>query len=148
MMNRAADFPDPAPSWLSCGGDYVAVRVVTRPGSTRRGIIRQEPRGLVIGVNAPPEKGRANAELAELFAAMLRAQIGRHNRAWRNRARQNHPNCHPCARRDRVRIIGRGGAGLSMDAHADIRPLRPSRVDKGALHDYVPLKERFRSSVG
>ena len=72
MMNRAADFPDPAPSWLSCGGDYVAVRVVTRPGSTRRGIIRQEPRGLVIGVNAPPEKGRANAELAELFAAMLR----------------------------------------------------------------------------
>jgi len=71
-MNQTADNGAAVPSWLSCGGDYVAVRVVARPGSSRRGIIREERRGLVIGINAPPEKGRANAELAELLAAMLR----------------------------------------------------------------------------
>jgi hypothetical protein len=48
------------------------VRIVARPGSSRRGIVRQEQRGLVIGLNAAPEKGRANAELAGLLAAMLR----------------------------------------------------------------------------
>ena len=72
MMGRAAKVAGSAPSWLSRGDDYVSIKVVARPGSTRRGILRVEPRGLVIAVNAPAEKGRANAELSELLATVVR----------------------------------------------------------------------------
>jgi uncharacterized protein (TIGR00251 family) len=71
MTNQAVALRSATPSWLSSGEDYVLVRVVARPGSPRLGIIRLEPRGIVAAVNAQPEKGRANAELVELFARLL-----------------------------------------------------------------------------
>jgi uncharacterized protein YggU (UPF0235/DUF167 family) len=44
--------------------------VVARPGASRVGILRVDPRGLVIGVAAAPERGKANAELIETVARM------------------------------------------------------------------------------
>ncbi len=41
---------------------------MARPGASRVGILRVDPRGLVIGVAAAPERGKANAELIETVA--------------------------------------------------------------------------------
>ncbi len=41
---------------------------MARPGAPRAGILRGDPRGLVIGIAAAPERGRANAELIETVA--------------------------------------------------------------------------------
>jgi uncharacterized protein len=60
-----------SPPWLSAGRDIVTLRVLAKPGSPRRGIVRADSRGLVIAVNALPEKGRANDELIALVAAAL-----------------------------------------------------------------------------
>ena len=46
----------------------MTVRVRAKPGSSRRGIIRVADDALVIGLNSPPEKGRANDELIEILA--------------------------------------------------------------------------------
>ena len=43
---------------------------MARPGASRIGILRVDPRGLVIGVAAAPERGKANAELIETVARM------------------------------------------------------------------------------
>ena len=43
---------------------------MARPGASRVGMLRVDPRGLVIGVAAAPERGRANAELVEAVARM------------------------------------------------------------------------------
>lgn len=43
---------------------------MARPGASRVGILRVDPRGLVIGVAAAPERGKANAELIETVARM------------------------------------------------------------------------------
>ncbi len=59
--------PDVA-SWLSWDSDSVTVRVVARPGASRQRILRVEPRGLLVALNSPPEKGRANDELIEYLA--------------------------------------------------------------------------------
>jgi uncharacterized protein YggU (UPF0235/DUF167 family) len=44
--------------------------VIARPGAAQVGILRVDPRGLVIGVAAAPERGKANAELIETVARM------------------------------------------------------------------------------
>jgi uncharacterized protein (TIGR00251 family) len=59
------------PSWLRCGADCVTIEVLARPGSPRRGILRIEPRGVVIGVASPAEKGKANDELAAVIAQIV-----------------------------------------------------------------------------
>jgi uncharacterized protein (TIGR00251 family) len=59
--------PDVTP-WLSCDRGSVTVQVVARPGASRRRIVRIDPRGLVVALNSPPEKGRANEELIEFLA--------------------------------------------------------------------------------
>ena len=56
------------PPWLRIGDDFVTVEIVARPGSPRRGLLRVEDRGLVIGIGSPPEKGKANQELVEIMA--------------------------------------------------------------------------------
>lgn len=56
--------------WLSVGANSVTLRVLARPGAPRRGVLRVDPRGLVIGVAAAPERGKANAELIETVARM------------------------------------------------------------------------------
>ena len=67
MSAIAAHNPDVA-SWLSWDRDSVTVRVVARPGASRQRILRVEPRGLLVALNSPPEKGRANDELIEYLA--------------------------------------------------------------------------------
>lgn len=60
-----------SPPWISAGRDAVTLQVLAKPGSSRRGIIRADPRGLIIALNAPPEKGRANDELITLISRAL-----------------------------------------------------------------------------
>jgi uncharacterized protein YggU (UPF0235/DUF167 family) len=55
------------------------VNILARPGHVRSGILRCDPRGVVVGLNAAPEQGRANRELIDLMARLLgqpRASIG------------------------------------------------------------------------
>jgi uncharacterized protein (TIGR00251 family) len=56
------------PQWLRAGSDFVTIEIVARPGSQRRGVLRAEPRGLVIGIASPAEKGKANDELIAAIA--------------------------------------------------------------------------------
>lgn len=44
------------------------LKVMARPGAPRVGILRGDPRGLVIGLAAAPERGKANAELIDTVA--------------------------------------------------------------------------------
>lgn len=60
----------PPPAWLSADAVSVTLRVMARPGASRLGLLRVDPRGLVIGVAAAPERGKANAELIETVARM------------------------------------------------------------------------------
>jgi len=48
----------------------VTLKVMARPGAARAGLLRLDPRGLVIGLAAAPERGKANAELIEAVARM------------------------------------------------------------------------------
>ena len=64
----SAELRPPAPRWLERRADVVTVRVRAKPGSSRRGIIRADADTLAIGLNSPPEKGRANHELIEILA--------------------------------------------------------------------------------
>ena len=48
----------------------MTIEIVARPGSQRRGLLRVEPRGLVIGLASPAEKGKANDELIAAIAAL------------------------------------------------------------------------------
>jgi uncharacterized protein len=48
----------------------VTLKVMARPGASRVGILRVDPRGLVIGIAARPERGKANAELIGTVAQM------------------------------------------------------------------------------
>jgi uncharacterized protein len=57
-------------SWLSWDGNSVTIRVVARPGASRRRIISVDPRGVVVALNSPPEKGRANEELIDFLARL------------------------------------------------------------------------------
>jgi uncharacterized protein len=59
-------------SWLTLGGDRVTIEIVARPGASRAGIVRLDPRGLIIALNAAPEKGKANDELIEYLARELK----------------------------------------------------------------------------
>ncbi len=43
---------------------------MARPGASRVGVLRIDPRGPVFGIAAAPERGRANAELIETVARM------------------------------------------------------------------------------
>lgn len=71
MGARAAGATTPPP-WLTCGDGFITMRILARPGSTRRGIIRLDPRGLVIALNAAPDKGKANDELIAYLARTLK----------------------------------------------------------------------------
>jgi uncharacterized protein (TIGR00251 family) len=52
--------------------DEVIVEVTARPGASRSGVIGVSAERLAIGVNARPEKGKANDELIEYLARELR----------------------------------------------------------------------------
>ena len=57
-------------TWLRIGPDFVTIEIVARPNSPRRGPLRIEPRGLVIGISSPAENGRANNELIATIAKL------------------------------------------------------------------------------
>ena len=67
MSAIAALNPDVA-SWLSGDSNSVTIHVVAKPGASRQRIVRLDPRGVVIALNSPPEKGRANDELIDFLA--------------------------------------------------------------------------------
>jgi uncharacterized protein len=66
-MQKPAALADKA-AWLRMGPGCVTIQVRVRPGSSRAGVLRVSAEALVIGVNSPPEKGRANNELVALVA--------------------------------------------------------------------------------
>ena len=72
MYALSAQNPQAA-SWLSWDSNSVTVRVVARPGASRQRILRVEPRGVVVALNSPPKKGRANDELIDLLARIASA---------------------------------------------------------------------------
>jgi uncharacterized protein len=57
--------------WLVSGENFVSLQIVAKPGSSRRGILRRETRGLLIGLNSQPFEGRANDELITFLAGLL-----------------------------------------------------------------------------
>jgi len=59
------------PSWLTSGDGFIKLRVLAKPGSGRRGIVREEARGLVIALNSHAAESRANDELINFLAALL-----------------------------------------------------------------------------
>ncbi len=69
-MSRAPKPGDPQslPPWLRLSQDCVTIEIAARPGSPRRGILRVDEQGPVIGIRAPAEKGKANQELVEIVA--------------------------------------------------------------------------------
>ena len=51
----------------------MSLQVVAKPGSPRPGILRRDARGLVIALNSPAERGKANDELVAFLASLLGA---------------------------------------------------------------------------
>ena len=60
------------PAWLTRGSGCVTLHVIARPASSQRRILRSEPRGLIVALNSPPEKGKANGELIDFLARLLK----------------------------------------------------------------------------
>ncbi len=54
--------------WIRLGDGHVTVEINARPASRKRGLLKIQPSGPVIGLVSAPEKGRANRELIELMA--------------------------------------------------------------------------------
>jgi len=49
----------------------VTIQVSARPGAGHQRIVRADHRGLVVALNAPPEKGKANEELIDFLAGLI-----------------------------------------------------------------------------
>jgi hypothetical protein len=69
-MAPRAGASSPLPDWLRCRGDSLTITVLARPKASRTGVIGVDRRGLVIGLNSPPERGRAKDELIATIAAL------------------------------------------------------------------------------
>jgi uncharacterized protein len=57
----------------------VTLRVLAHPRAPRAGIVRVDPRGLVVGIKSAPDRGKANAELVETLAriaGVARSAVG------------------------------------------------------------------------
>jgi uncharacterized protein (TIGR00251 family) len=66
------------PPWIRAGDAAITVQVLARPGASRTEILRIDPRGIVIALAAPPDKGKANEELIRFLARLAgvaRAQV-------------------------------------------------------------------------
>jgi hypothetical protein len=59
------------PQWIRSGDGFVTIQVIAKPGASRRRILRQEARGVVVALNSPPSDGRANDELVAWLAELL-----------------------------------------------------------------------------
>jgi uncharacterized protein (TIGR00251 family) len=58
------------PPWIRVGGVAITVDVLARPGAAHTAILRVEPRGIVLAVAAPADKGKANQELTRFIAKL------------------------------------------------------------------------------
>ena len=63
-----------AAHWIACGHGFVTIQILAQPGSSRQGILRPEARGLVVALNSPPDKGKANDELIGVLARTFRVR--------------------------------------------------------------------------
>jgi uncharacterized protein (TIGR00251 family) len=70
---RGDSAPRVLPPWIRIGSGAVTVEVAARPGAPRTAILRVEPRGIVIAIAAPADKGKANAELLRFIAKLTGA---------------------------------------------------------------------------
>lgn len=123
MSAIAAQNPGVA-SWLSWDSNSVTIHVVARPGASRRRIVSIYPRGLVVALNSPPEKGRANDELADFLSriasvprtaiTIVRGDTSRHKTI-----------------RMTVRDPAKVASVLRAAVDAATKRERPSHVDKG-----------------
>jgi uncharacterized protein len=52
--------------------DEVIIELTARPGASRRGVIGVTGDRLVVAINSPPDKGKANDELVEYLAREMR----------------------------------------------------------------------------
>lgn len=123
MSAIAAQNPGVA-SWLSWDSNSVTIHVVARPGASRRRIVSIDPRGLVVALNSPPEKGRANDELIDFLSriasvprtaiTIVRGDTSRHKTI-----------------RMTVRDPAKVASVLRAAVDAATKRERPSHVDKG-----------------
>jgi uncharacterized protein (TIGR00251 family) len=123
MSAIAACNPDLA-SWLSWDSNSVTVHVIARPGASRQRILRVDQQGVVIALNSPPEKGRANNELIGFLAhiasvprsviTIVRGDTSRHKTI-----------------RMTVREPAKVASALRATVDAATKRERPSHVDKG-----------------
>lgn len=58
--------------WMRVSIDEVIIEVTARPGASRRGVIGVTGDRLVVAINSPPDKGKANDELVEYLARETR----------------------------------------------------------------------------
>ena len=63
----ASDLP-----WMRVSIDEVIIELTARPGASRRGVIGVTGDRLVVAINSPPDKGKANDELVEYLAREMR----------------------------------------------------------------------------
>jgi uncharacterized protein (TIGR00251 family) len=52
--------------------DEVIIELTVRPGASRRGVIGVTGDRLVVAINSPPDKGKANDELVDYLAREMR----------------------------------------------------------------------------
>ena len=50
----------------------MTIEIVARPGAPHQGIVRVDPRGLIVALNSAPAHGKANHELIEYLARELK----------------------------------------------------------------------------
>ena len=111
-------------SWLSWDSNSLTIHVVARPGASRRRIVSIDPRGVVVALNSPPEKGRANDELIDFLAritslprstiTIVRGDTSRHKTIR-------------ITVRDPVKVA----SALRAAVNAAMKRERPGHVDKG-----------------
>ena len=127
MSAIAAHNPDEA-SWLSWDSNSVTIHVVARPGASRRRIVSIDPRGVVVALNSPPEKGRANDELIELLARL--ASVPRSTIMIVRGEASRHKTIRMTVR-DAAKVV----SALRAAVDAATKRERAGRVDKGRNGD-------------
>ena len=123
MSAIAAPNPDVA-SWFSWDSNSVTIHVVARPGASRRRIVSIDARGVVIALNSPPEKGRANDELIDFLARI--ASVPRSTITIVRGDTSRHKTI-----RMTVRDPEKVASALRATVDAATKRERPGHVDKG-----------------
>ncbi len=127
MSAIAAHNPDEA-SWLSWDSNSLTIHVVARPGASRRRIVSIDSRGVVVALNSPPEKGRANDELIDFLARI--ASVPRSTITIVRGDTSRHKTIRMTVR-DAAKVV----SALRAAVDAATKRERAGRVDKGRNGD-------------